>query len=100
FARLIAPQLSEQMGQQFYIENVAGAGGNIGAGRAAQAAPDGQIIFFYGGNFLINPFLFREVPYDPIKSFDPVTIAVTSQVILTVNPSVPAHAVRELVELI
>ena len=100
FARLIAPKLSEQMGQQFYIENVGGAGGNIGAGRAAQAAPDGYTIFISGGNYVINPSLFREVPYDPIKSFDPVTIAVTSPVILTVNPAVEAHTVKELVDLI
>ncbi len=100
FARLIAPKLSEQMGQQFYIENVGGAGGNIGAGRAAQAAPDGYTVFIDGGNFVINPSLFRDIPYDPIKSFDPITIAVTSPVIVTVNPSVPAHSVKELVDLI
>jgi tripartite-type tricarboxylate transporter receptor subunit TctC len=100
FARLIAPKLAEQLGQQFYIENVGGAGGNIGAARAAQAAPDGYTIFIDGGNYVINPSLFREVQYDPIKSFDPVTISVTSPVILTVNPSVPAHTVKELVDLI
>jgi tripartite-type tricarboxylate transporter receptor subunit TctC len=100
FARLIAPKLSDQLGQNFYIENVGGAGGNIGAARAAQAAPDGYTIFVDGGNYVINPSLFREIPYDPIKSFDPVTIAVTSPVVLTVNPSVPAHTVKELVDLI
>lgn len=100
FARLIAAKLSQQMGQQFYIENVGGAGGNIGAGRAAQAAPDGYTILVDGGNYVINPSLFAEIPYDPIKSFDPVTISVTSPVLLTVNPSVPAHTVKELVDLI
>jgi tripartite-type tricarboxylate transporter receptor subunit TctC len=100
FARLIAAKLGDQMGQQFYVENVGGAGGNIGAGRAAQAAPDGYTIFINGGNHVINPSLFHEVPYDPIKSFDPVTIAVTSPVLLTVNPSVAAKTVKELVELI
>ena len=100
FARLIAAKLGDQMGQQFYVENVGGAGGNIGAGRAAQATPDGYTIFINGGNHVINPSLFHEVPYDPIKSFDPVTIAVTSPVLLTVNPSVPAKTVKELVELI
>jgi tripartite-type tricarboxylate transporter receptor subunit TctC len=100
FARLITPKLSEQMGQQFYVENVGGAGGNIGAGRAAQAAPDGYTIFIDGGNYVINPSLFREIPYDPIKSFDPITIAVTSPVVLAINSSVPAHSVKELVELI
>ena len=98
FARLIAPKLSEQLGQQFYIENVGGAGGNIGAGRAAQAAPDGYTIFVNGGNHVINPSLFHEVPYDPIKSFDPVTIAVTSPALMAVNPDVPAKTVKELVD--
>src|SRR3974390_2212468 len=100
FARLIAPGLSAQLGQQFYIENVGGAGGNIGAARAAQAVPDGYVILVDGGNFVINPSLFRDIAYDPIRSFDPVTISVTSPVILTVNPSVPAHPLRELVALI
>jgi tripartite-type tricarboxylate transporter receptor subunit TctC len=98
FARLIAPKLSDQLGQQFYIENVGGAGGNIGAGRAAQAAPDGYTVFVNGGNFVINPSLFRDVPYDPIKSFDPITVAVTSPVLLAVNPAVPANNVKELVD--
>ncbi len=100
FARLITPKLADQLGQQFYVENVGGAGGNSGAGRAAQAASDGYTIFITGGNYVINPSLFREVPYDPIKSFDPVTISVTSPVILTVNPSVAANTVKELVDLI
>lgn len=100
FARLLAAKLSEQMGQQFYIENVGGAGGNIGAGRAAQAAPDGYTIFIDGANYVINPSLFHQVPYDPFKSFDPVTIAVTSPAILTIHPSLPAHSVKELVDLI
>ena len=98
--RIVAQKLSEALGQQFYVENVGGAGGNIGAGRAAQAASDGYTIFINGGNHVINPSLFHEVPYDPIKSFDPVTIAVTSPALLTVNPSVPASTVKELVEQI
>ncbi len=100
FARLITPKLSEQMGQQFYIENVGGAGGNIGAARAAKATADGYTLFIDGANFVINTSLFRQVDYDPIKSFDPVTIAATSPAILTVHPSVPAHSVKELVDLI
>jgi len=100
FARLLSGKLSQQMGQQFYVENVGGAGGNIGAGRAAQTAPDGYTIFIDGANYVINPSLFRQVPYDPFKSFDPVTIAVTSPAILTVHPSVPAKTVKELVALI
>jgi len=100
FARMIAPKLSEQMGQQFYIENVGGAGGNIGAGRAAQAAPDGYTLLVDGANFVVNSALYASVPYDPFKSFEAVTMSVTSAVILTVHPSVPAKTVKELVALI
>jgi tripartite-type tricarboxylate transporter receptor subunit TctC len=100
FTRMIAPRLSEQMGQQFYVENVGGAGGNIGAGRAAQAAPDGYTLLVDGANFVVNPALYATVPYDPFKSFDAVTMSVTSAVILTVHPSVPATTVKELVALI
>ena len=100
FSRLMAQKLSEQTGKQFYVENVGGAGGNIGAARAAQAAPDGYTLLVNGANFVVNPSLYRSVAYDPIKSFDPVTMAVTSAVILTVHPSLPAQTVKELVELI
>jgi tripartite-type tricarboxylate transporter receptor subunit TctC len=100
FARLIAPKLAEQMGAQFYIENVGGAGGNIGAGRAAQAAPDGYTLLVDGANLVVNPALYSAVPYDPFKSFDPVIMAVTSQVILAVHPSFPPQTVKELVDLI
>jgi tripartite-type tricarboxylate transporter receptor subunit TctC len=100
FSRLMAQKLSEQTGNQFYVENVGGAGGNIGAARAAQAAPDGYTLLVNGANFVVNPSLYRSVAYDPIKNFDPVTMAVTSSVILTVHPSLPAQTVKELVELI
>jgi tripartite-type tricarboxylate transporter receptor subunit TctC len=100
FARMMAQKLSEQTGQQFYIENMGGAGGNIGAGRAAQAAPDGYTLMVDGANFVVNPALYAQVPYDAAKDFAAVTMAVTSAVILTVNPSVPAKTVKDLVDLI
>jgi len=100
FARLIAQKLSEQSGKNFFIENVPGAGGNVGAGRAAQAAPDGYTLLVTGGNLTNNPFLYSHVPYDPLKSFDAVTLGASTPVVLTVNPSVPAHTVKELVELV
>jgi len=100
FARLIAQKMSEQTGKQFYVENVGGAGGNAGQGRAAQAAPGGYTILVTGGSFLNNPFLYSHVPYDPVKDFDPVTLAVDSAVVLTVHPSVPAQSVKDLVALI
>ncbi len=100
FARLLAQQLSEQMKVQFYVENLAGAGGNIGTGRAAEAMADGYTLLVDGANLVVNPELYRQVPYDPIKDFAPITIAVVSPVILTVHPSLPVHSVKELVELI
>src|SRR6266568_3025674 len=100
FARLMAQKLSEQMGVQFYVENIAGAGGNIGAGRAAQAAPDGYTMLVNGANHVINPALYQRVPYDPTKDFEPVTLAVTAPAVLTVNPTLPVDTVRDLVALI
>jgi tripartite-type tricarboxylate transporter receptor subunit TctC len=100
FARLMAQKLSEQTGAQFYVDNIAGAGGNIGTGRAAQSAPDGYTLLVTGANFVVNPALYPHVPYDPTKDFDPVTIAVAAPAVLTVNPVVPAKTVKELVALI
>src|SRR6516164_8703756 len=95
FARLMAQKLSEQMGVQFYVENIAGAGGNIGAGRAAQSTPDGYTILVNGANHVVNPALYQRVPYDPAKDFDPVTLAVTAPAVLTVNPTLPVDTVRD-----
>jgi tripartite-type tricarboxylate transporter receptor subunit TctC len=100
FARLMAQKLSEQAGAQFFVENIAGAGGNIGTGRAAQAAPDGYTMLVNGANFVVNPALYPQVSFDPIRDFDPVTLAVTAAAVLTVHPSLPVHTARELVELI
>jgi tripartite-type tricarboxylate transporter receptor subunit TctC len=100
FARLMAQKLSEHVGTQFYVENIGGAGGNIGTGRAAQAPSDGYTMLVTGANYVVNPTLYNQVPYDPTKDFDAVTLAVTAAAILTVHPSVPAQNVNELVALI
>lgn len=99
-ARLTAQKLSEEFGKQFYVEDVPGAGGNIGMGQAARAAPDGYSLVVVPPNLVVNPALYASVPYDPYKDFDPVTIAVTSPTVLTVHPSVAATSVQELVSLI
>src|SRR5499425_3609824 len=100
FARLMAQKLSEQMGVQFYVEIIVGAGGNIGAGRAAQSSPDGYTLLVNGANHVVNPALYQRVPYDPTKDFDPVTLAVTAPAVLTVNPALPVDTVRDLVALV
>jgi tripartite-type tricarboxylate transporter receptor subunit TctC len=99
-ARLIALKLSERLGQQFYVENHAGAGGNTGTGMAAGAAPDGYTILVVSTGFVVNPSLYAKVPYDPIKDFTPVTLAAASPNVFTVHPSVPAKTITELADLI
>jgi tripartite-type tricarboxylate transporter receptor subunit TctC len=99
-ARLIAQKLSENLRFQFYVENVTGAGGNIAAARAAQAAPDGYTILVTAIDYVVNPALFDKIPYDPLKSFQPVTIAGSTNVLLIVNPSLPTQTARDLVALI
>jgi tripartite-type tricarboxylate transporter receptor subunit TctC len=99
-ARLIAAKLSERLGKQFYVENIPGASGNIGMGRAAKAAPDGYTVIVVANNYVVNPALFDNIPYDPHRDFDPVTIAVTNPMVLTVNPSLPSRTVKDLVALI
>ena len=96
----MAQKLTDQFGKQFYVENIAGATGNIGTAQVAKAPPDGYAILFAFSSHVVNPTLFARVPYDPIKDFDPVTLAVASTTVLTVNPSVPAKTVTELVDLI
>jgi tripartite-type tricarboxylate transporter receptor subunit TctC len=98
--RIIAQKLSEQIGNQFYVENISGAGGNIGVGRAALAAPDGYTMLVTPPSYVINPALYDKIPYDARKSFDPVTLAVSTTVVLAIHPSVPAQTVKDLVTLI
>ena len=99
-ARLTAQKLSERLGKQFYVENIGGAGGNIGMGQGARAAPDGYTVLVVPPNIVVNPAMYDTVPYDPYKDFDPVTIAVTSPTVLTVHPSLAVQTVKDLVALI
>ena len=99
-ARLVAQKLTEQTGKNFYVENVPGAGGNVGAVKAAQSTPDGYTILVTGGNITNNPFLYAHAGYDPLKDFDAVSVVAATPVVLAVHPSVPAKTVKELVEWI
>jgi tripartite-type tricarboxylate transporter receptor subunit TctC len=97
FARLLVQKLSQNLGQQFFIENQAGAGGNLGMGNAARATPDGHTIVFVSTSFIVNPSLYAKIPYDPFRDFAPVTLAAVSPNVLTVHPSIPARDVKELI---
>jgi tripartite-type tricarboxylate transporter receptor subunit TctC len=98
--RLIAQKLSDRFGQQFYIENMAGAGGNLGMGAGARSPGDGHTILFVSSSYTVNTSLYTKAPYDPDKDFAPVTKAAGSPNGLFVNPSIPAKSVKELVELL
>jgi tripartite-type tricarboxylate transporter receptor subunit TctC len=99
-SRLLAQKLSERWHQQVYVENLPGAGGNTGTATAARAASDGYTLYMMSTGFMVNPSLYAKVPYDPIRDFAPVTLAASSPNILFVHPSVPAHSVTELIDLI
>jgi tripartite-type tricarboxylate transporter receptor subunit TctC len=95
-ARLVAQYLGEASGKNFFIENVPGAGGNVGAARAAKSTPDGYTFLVTGGNLTNNQYLFAEPGY-ALKDFDAVTLVASTPVVLAVNPAVPATTVTELV---
>jgi len=98
-ARLVAPYLSEALGQQIVIDNRSGAGGTVAAATLATAAPDGYTMgIVANGEMAISPNL-RKVPYDPLKDFSPVSRIGANQLALVVHPSVQAKSVAELVAL-
>ena len=99
-ARLIAQKMSEDLKQQFYVENRPGAGGNIGMAEAARATPDGYTILVASSSFVVNPSLYAHAPYDPFKDFAPITLAAASPNILVVNSSFPAKSVKELIDIL
>ena len=99
-ARIVAQTLSDSLGQQFFVENLPGAGGNTASGQVARANPDGYTIMVISTGFIVNPSLYAKVPYDPIKDFSAVTLVAASPNVVVVNPSVPAKTLPELVQLI
>jgi tripartite-type tricarboxylate transporter receptor subunit TctC len=97
FARIVAGVLSRNLGQQFYVENQPGAGGNLGMGAGARAAPDGYAITIVSTSYVVNPSLYVKTPYDPFRDFAPVTLAAATPNVLLVHPSIPANNVKELI---
>ncbi len=98
-ARLVAPKLTEGLGQTVVIDNRPGANGNIAYETAARAAPDGYTFVLAAAGVAINPSLYREVRFDPVKDFAAITQGISVPNILIVHPSVPATSVKELIAL-
>ena len=96
--RLIAQKLSERLGQQFYIENIAGAGGNLGMANAARAPGDGYTILFSSSSIVVNPSLYKQMPFDVEKDFIPVTRAGASPNSWLVNNEFAAKTMHGLIE--
>ena len=99
-ARALAQKLSERSGQSFFVENRAGAGGNIGAEAVASSGPDGYTLLLTAPPPLtINAALYKELRYDPATAFAPVALIASVPIVLAVNPSVQARDVSELIAL-
>jgi tripartite-type tricarboxylate transporter receptor subunit TctC len=98
-ARILGQKLSAAMGQQFVVENKAGAGSTIGTDLVAKAPPDGYTLVMVSSTHVISPWIYKNLPYDPIRSFTVVSKLVDSPYVLLVNPKVPAHTVQEFIAL-
>lgn len=97
--RLIAQNMSPNIGQQVIVENQGAASGMVAAQTVVRAAPDGYTMLLYGSNFWILPLLQGNVPYEPARDFAPVAMPVRSPNVLVVHPSLPARSVKELIAL-
>ena len=98
--RLIAQRLSDRLGQQFYIENISGAGGNLGMGNAARSPGDGYTILLSSSSIVVNPSLYSSVPYVIDKDFIAVTKAGATPNSWVVNTKFPAKTIKELIEIL
>src|SRR5204863_7152301 len=97
--RVLAEHFTKAFGQQFFVENKPGAGNLIGIEAAARAAPDGYTLLMTASTLALNSVLYKQVPYDPVRDFAPITLAATAPNILIVNPNVPAKNLAELIAL-
>ncbi len=97
-ARLIAQKLTERLGQQVLVENKPGAGGNLGAEFAVKSAPDGYTLLLVAGSYTVNPSLYK-LSFDPVNDITPIIQLSQGPFVVAVHPSVPAHNLKELIEL-
>jgi tripartite-type tricarboxylate transporter receptor subunit TctC len=98
-ARPLAQKLGEALGQQIVVDNRPGAGGNIGMGIAASAAPDGYTLLAVTSSFVLNPHLYARVPYDPHTSFIPISKIAAAPEVFAVHPALPAKTLQDVVTL-
>lgn len=98
-ARILGVKLGETLGQPVVIENKPGAGSMIGTDQVAKSAPDGHTLLIVSSTHVISPWIYKSLPYDPIKSFTSVTKLVDSPYVLLTNPKVPAKNVQEFIAL-
>jgi len=98
-ARMLAPGMSGSLGQQVVVENRGGAGGAIAADAVARSAHDGYTLLLYASNIWIIPFLRKNLPYDPIRDFAPITWIAKSPSIVVIHPSLPVRDIKQLIAL-
>jgi tripartite-type tricarboxylate transporter receptor subunit TctC len=98
--RLIAQKLSESFKQQFYVENIAGAGGNLGMAQGMKAAPDGHTMLSVAPSFVINPTLNPKTPFDPIRDFVPVTLMCATPTVIVAHESLGARSIKDLIAML
>ena len=96
-ARLVGQKLSEAWGQAVVIDNKPGATGIIGTDAVAKAAPDGHMLALVASSHAINPSMYKKLPFDPLKSFEPVVQTHVVPLMLVVAPEIPAQNVKELI---
>jgi tripartite-type tricarboxylate transporter receptor subunit TctC len=98
-ARIVAAELTTQLGQSFFVENQPGANGIVGANTVAKAAPDGYTLLVYSAGFVVNPYVQKSLPYDTEKDFAPVTNLTSSGgLFLAVHPSLPVSSLQEFIQ--
>ena len=95
--RILAARLSSLLGYNVFVENRPGAGGTIGADFVAKSAPDGYTLLFTGTPHVISAWIYKKLPYDALKDFEPVALVASGPYVLVVNPQLPVHSIPELI---